>query len=87
MQKARRTWGPGTQLIKPYHKERFKMLCPRCHTSSIVYRKYDKTDIVAVCRAVRRCGWRMFMPLVWGESKPTLDKIVYKLTAKTRPHE
>jgi len=55
---------------------RLKMLCPRCVRNAIVYEPWGKNDLVAVCRAVRRCGWRMHMPKMARSSKNALDKYV-----------
>jgi hypothetical protein len=52
------------------------MLCPRCKRNAIVYEPWSTDDLVAVCRSVRRCGWRMHMPNMSGMPQPILDRYV-----------
>ncbi len=49
------------------------MKCPRCKMGSIEWVKhivprYAKSDIIAVCRHVRKCGFRLLIPIKFSKN-------------------
>ncbi len=39
-----------------------EITCPSCARGTLIYERWNSKDVVAVCRHVRRCGFRMHIP-------------------------
>ena len=50
---------------------KIKTICPRCNMAGVIFQKWERNDVVAICRHLRKCGYRK---LIQGGRRMSVDE-------------
>ena len=62
--------GPGFLKTKG-GEMKIKTICPRCNMAGVIFQKWERNDVVAICRHLRKCGYRK---LIQGGRRMSVDE-------------